>query len=255
VRDLYKGGAWALALVGAQFAVARGGAVRIVSAGLGLAELNEQAPGYDITFSEGNPNTVPGGGSFDSRASWWRAIGGCDALNACVERLQPSSVLVALPAGYLDAVAPTLRAIADRMGDDLVCALACKPSARARDLLAPNIIPVKAAQTTTLQGNAGQAPLSALAYVLAGTEGAGCLDRRFVEERLAQLATRDTPLYPKRQRVGPDHAADWITKALGSPQPPASASEALRRYRAAGFALEQKHFHGIFANVRGETCP
>ena len=249
VRTLYKGGAWTLAREAAVAASRRNGAAYVVSAGLGLAAFDALAPGYDITFTAGSPDLIPGGTSPDARASWWRALAGPTALERARSSGPHDVLLVALPEAYLEAVAPSLVEVIATLGVDHVSVFASKLSPFARRYLSECWVPVTADQTTPLRGNAGQSSLSALLHALQTLPADAPMTRPAVLELLSQLARRDTPLYPKRERLGRAHAVAWITAAIASGRPPISASEALRRYRDAGYAYEQKAFHLLFAEV------
>lgn len=246
VRDLYKGGAWSLAREAAALIASQGGAVRVVSAGLGLVELADAAPSYDITFSGGTSDSIPGDGTPAARCAWWKGLGGDRAFRMVLAETVPSSVLVALPPAYLDAVAPCLSTVIETLGTSRVSVFACSASPWARRFISASLVRVRADHTTALRGNAGQASLSALLHVVGQTPASTLLDRPFVESQLALTTARIDPLYPKRMCVGPEHAAAWIEAALRSAVPPGSASQALRRYRDEGYGLEQKHFHRIF---------
>lgn len=249
IHTLYKGGAWTLAREAAVAASRRGGTACVVSAGLGLAAFDALAPGYDITFAAGSPDLIPGGALPESRASWWQALAGDDGLNRLQSRGTHDVLLVALPEAYLEAVAPSLVAVIATLGVDRVSVFASRLSPFARRYLNECWVPVTADQTTTLRGNAGQSSLSALLHLLQTLPTDVTLTRTAVQELLGQLAGRDTPLYPKRERLGRAHAVAWIDAAITSGKPPISASQALRRYRDAGFAYEQKAFHLLFAEI------
>lgn len=249
VHSLYKGGAWTLAREAAAAAGRRGGAAYVVSAGLGLAAFDALAPGYDITFTAGSPDIIPGGASAEARAAWWQALAGPGALERALAGGPHDVLLVALPEAYLEAVAPSLAELIASLGLDHVSVLASRLTPFSRRYLSDCWVPATADQTTLLRGNAGQSALTALLYVLQNLPPDQPMTRPAVTELLSQLARRDTPLYPRRERLGRAHAVAWIDAAIASGRPPLSASEALRRYRDAGFAYEQKAFHLLFAEV------
>jgi hypothetical protein len=249
VRSLYKGGAWTLAREAAAVATRRGGAAWVVSAGLGLISLDSLAPGYDLTFTAGNPNIIPGGASPEARAIWWRGLAGPAALHHARTSGPYRALLVALPGAYLDAIAPSLAEVVGAFGSDRVSVLSSRLSRFSRQYLSECWVPVTADQTTTLRGNAGQSALSALLYALQTLPADVPITRPALAELLGQLARRTAPLYPRRERMGRAHAVAWIDNAIASGRPPISASEALRRYRDGGFAYEQKAFHVLFKEV------
>ncbi len=249
VRSLYKGGAWTLAREAAVGAASRGGAAWVVSAGLGLVSLDAEAPGYDITFTAGHADLIPGGATPEARASWWRALAGPAALEQARTSGSYDALLVALPESYLEAVAPSLGEVIGAFGTDRVSVFSSRLSPFARRYLSKCWVPVTADQTTKLRGNAGQSALSALLYALQTLPSDDPMARPVVAELLSRLARRSAPLYPKRERRGRAHAVAWLDDVIVSGRPPLSASEALRRYRDAGFAYEQKAFHLLFSEV------
>ncbi len=249
VRDLYKGGSWALAREVAANITRRGGEARVVSAGLGLVALRDLAPGYDITFTAGSPDLIPGGSSGEARAAWWSALSGHEALRSVMVKGKLEALIVALPGAYLDAVAPSIGEICRWVGEERVCVVASRLSPFSQKHIGKAWVPIAADQTTLLRGNAGQSTLSALLHALECLGENAPLTRPAIEDVLSQLARRETPLYPKRERRGLTHARQWIGTAIASGTPRLSASEALRRYRQEGFAYEQKAFHRLFAEI------
>lgn len=253
VRSLYKGGAWALARDVAAAANRRKGAAWVVSAGLGLAAFDAPAPGYDITFTAGSADLVPGGASPEARSSWWRTLAGPAALRRAMRSGPHDALLIALPEAYLEAIAPSLAEVITSLEADHISVLASRLTPFSRRYVSEFWVPISADQTTVLRGNAGQSSLSALLHALQTMPADLPMTRPVVQELLGQLVRRDTPLYPKRQRLGRPHVVAWIDAAIASGTPPISASKALRRYRDAGFAYEQKAFHLLFAEVAGKS--
>ncbi len=245
VRALYKGASWALSRRIAAACAAWGGRVSVVSAGLGLASLEDTAPGYDITFSASSPDTVPGGGTPAGRAAWWRALGGDSAIVGAFVEGNHDSLVLALPADYLDAVAPVVPALAGRIGEDKVTVLGCSASPYSRALIGRWWLRADPGRLRSVGGTVANAPLVALVHILESTPSLGPFTLAMATARLQQLPP-GVEVYPRREHRGRGHAASWISERLIEPDPPASASEALHRYRAAGFACEQKAFHELF---------
>lgn len=249
VSALYKGGAWTLAREAAAAASRRNGATYVVSAGLGLAAFDALVPGYDITFTAGSPDLIPGGTSPEARASWWRDLAGPEALEHAWRSGPHDVLLVALPEAYLDAVAPCLAEVTAMFGANRVSVFASRLNPFARRHLSECWVPATAEKTTTLRGNAAQSSLSALLHALENLPADSPVTRPAVMDLLERIARREVPLYPKRERRGRAHAFGWLGAAIASDRPPNSASEALRLYRHEGFAYEQKAFHHLFAEV------
>ena len=251
-HTLYKGGGWSQAIRAQRAAIARGGHAKVVSAGLGLVDWDQRVPPYDMTFTGGNADTVPGGETAEGRAAWWDAIGGPDKLEDVMMDGGHDLVIAALSDGYVDAVTPALVRIAGRLGAERVIVLACGVSPFARAQLGGAWIQLEAARMRHLGGTVGNAALVALNHVLSTLP---------VDEPVTAAAVRNcidalpapVALYPKRTRLGSEHAVRWLQVALASEGAPTSASGALRRYRNEGFALEQKAFHRLFDDIRMVT--
>lgn len=255
VRDLYRGGAWKLALEAVDLTQERCPVdPYVVSAGLGLARFDEQAPGYDATFTPGSASSVPGSESPNGRARWWNLIGGELSLRDAIMR-PDVRVVAALSRGYVDAVG---RVLADlrRAAPERLVVLCCALTSSARDQLRDSAVRVEARKTRAAAGNAGQAPLSALRWLSERILRPEDWTPSSVRTLLEDMPVLDGPVYPSRQRMGDGHALEWLGRSLRSANPPKTASEALRRYRGEGFALEQRRFHGLFAATKaGLTCP
>ena len=249
---LYKGGGWSLAKKAQEAATARCGDAKVVSAGLGLVDWSQSVPPYDMTFTGGNADTVPGGETAEGRAEWWDAIGGPNRLEDAVTEGRHDLVIAALSDGYVDAVTPALARIADRLGADRVVVLACGVSPFAKARLGGAWVPLAAARMRHLGGTVGNAALVALNHVLSTLPTDEPVTAAAVRNCIDALPA-PVAFYPKRERLGPDHAVRWIHDALAAEDAPTSASGALRRYRDAGFALEQKSFHRLFDDIRWVT--
>jgi hypothetical protein len=249
VADLYKGGGWSIVQRISSVLRENGGEIGVVSAGLGFAKFSETAPGYDLTFTRGLPDSIPDCRTGQDRADWWSGCGGHEKLLSYEEHVHPQIVVAALPPAYIDAVAPTLGTLAAHLGSERVLVLASGASRFARAHVGASLIEVDARQVVACGGTVGQITLSALQHVLERSVATGRLDRHAVEQHLQELPVQSGPVYPVRDRLGREHLRIWLTSALASGAPPQSASEALRRYRNEGFAFEQKAFHREFAEM------
>ena len=245
---LYMGGGWSLAKKAQEAVAARGGDAKVVSAGLGLVDWSQRVPPYNMTFTSGNADTVPRGDTAEGRAEWWDAIGGSKKLQDAVLEGGHDLVIAALSDGYVDAVTPALARIAGRMGADRVIVLACGVSPFAKAQLGGAWVRLEAARMKHLGGTVGNAALVALNHVLTTVPADEPLTASAIRACIDALPA-PVALYPKRARLGTEHAVRWIHAALAAEGAPTSASGALRRYRGEGFALEQKAFHRLFDDI------
>lgn len=246
VGALYKGPGWAVAQDIQQLAVRRTGRVLVVSAGLGLADLNDAAPGYDITLTGGAATTAPGCETPAGRSEWWALLGGAACLREHVESGAYTSIVAALPAAYVDAVVVAFAELASEHRQLSFAVLCTRPSRfalhRARDLL----VAVDPRKTHSLGGTVSCAPQVALRQLLRHLPVNVELMRETLAATIAEWP-QGGAVYPRRTTAGIEHAERWLRDELASEAPPKSPTAALRRYREAGFAFEQRAFHRLFA--------
>ena len=224
----------------------------VISAGLGFAPFSELAPSYDITFTSGSVNTHPGEQTPEGRREWWRAIGGPDALSAFLVRSKCRQVIAAMSSGYLDAIVEPLAAISAHLGTGSVLVFCTRPSAFALRTAGHFVVRVDPRKTRHLGGTVANSSLIALKHALEVLPSGTALSQAAFEEVFAALPMA-VEVYPRREKHGKEHAETWLRSALSGWRPPASASAALRAYRDAGFAFEQKAFHRLFAEIAGQS--
>lgn len=231
LRRLYKGGYWKAVQ---DLRKDSGAAVHVVSAGLGLLSDEQVAPPYNATFASGDANSVPDANSVEGRRRWWMTLGGSDALRAVSD-----SLIVVLPTSYLAVVLPDL--LARGAGRDWV--FTTVPTRLGG--LEASAIPVNARMAAKLGVNVtGLLPAAARFAMRRASDRTTAVDalHSLVDDPAARF-------YPKRTKLADGDVALWIRSALAGESPPSSASAALVKFRDAGFALEQKRFHRVFAAV------
>jgi hypothetical protein len=243
--DLYKGGYWS----GVRDLHQAGHSdltIHVMSAGFGLCALTQPLPAYSATFLPGDPDSVPGAREVRGRQEWWKALGGRDALSTLLEQDSEARLLLALPASYLAVVEPELEAIAKQHGPERMTIFSTKS---ASPVLAASWVPLDARMVRTLGTNTSGLLIAGVKRCLDSGSGE-TLYTVSANETLAPLRDQDAPpLYPKRERQSEALVRQWIQAALSSPEPPTSASAALRRFRDEGLAFEQKHFGRVFRDV------
>lgn len=254
VGALYKGPAWAVARDIQQAAVSRGGRVLVVSAGLGLAELTDSAPGYDITLAGGAATTAPGCATAAGRAEWWAQLGGAESLREHVASGIYTSVVAALPAAYVDAVVVAFAELAREHKHLSFTILCTRPSRFALETAGGLLVAVDPRRTRTLGGTVSCAPQVALRHVLRQVPARTAVTREVLSTAIVEWP-QVAAVYPRRTAAGVEHAERWLHAELASSAPPTSATAALRKYRAAGFAFEQRAFHSLYAATRRSSTP
>ena len=247
VGGLYKGGYWSLArgvVSNSPWPVR----AFVVSAGLGLRGFGDAVPAYTATFTKGNPDLVPDGGSLAGRRAWWRLLGGADRLTEIV-RSADGPVLVALPQAYLEVVLPDLIDVDASLEAGRLSVFTSNTAAQ--KLLGRAAIPLTGAMRHALGGPVGSLTATAVAHAVEHAKAVDELTTACLLERFHAIrSTATKPTYPKRQSRTEDQARAWIVTALSGSNPPTSGSAALRAFRDAGFAYEQKRFGRLFREVQ-----
>jgi hypothetical protein len=247
VRDLYRGVAWNAVR---QIAAARDDLdIWVLSAGLGLVPLTFRAPSYGATFTGGAPDSV--GASRDQRRQWWllHTQAGSDegagasslSLRALAQRY--TSMAVALSASYFDATRDDVMGALDLNGDTLLVTVGSTavPFARDRALRLP--AGARGLVGGTLVSLLNRALLDAVTNIPEGH-----LNAREVRRRLESLSDASPPLVrPLRTTVSDEAILRYIAR-LKLEDSGVSASAALTRLRADGFACEQARFRRIFGS-------
>jgi hypothetical protein len=244
---LYKGGYWSAVRDAVIDHAVEGW---IVSAGLGLAGFGERVPTYAATFTPGARDSVPGANSLEGRRAWWNAIGGAERLEQMLNELDGRPLLVALPSGYLEVAQPVLETLGPLESDGPVVVLGNTSSPALAQAFGEAWIPLDLRLAHHVGGTAGQLTARTAAYLLRYLHRPEDLTPAKAKALIAQLPVEHLqPLYPKRRRCTESDVRDWILEALESPEPPGSATAALRRFRNGGLAYEQKKFSRLFRSV------
>ncbi len=250
VARLYKGGYWATARSLVQDTPLPMQAL-VASAGVGLRGFNERIPAYAATFNSGELDSIPGGHSLTGLYWWWRHTRGRPRLRALAEGSNPK-IAVALPGQYLKVVLPDLLFLQRELGPRALTVFTT--DRQAIDELGACAVELDRRMSAVLGGTVGQLTVRALDHVVRKAEGLEDITpgraRSYLQE--VRLASPER-LFPKRIRQTEEQAAAWIRGAKSSDAPPASASAALRRFRDAGFAFEQKRFGRLFRSLDQES--
>lgn len=105
-------------------AKAAGAPLYVVSAGLGIVHESEPIPAYDLTVSPGSGSITP----FLTRlgkspADWWKSLtsemGPNRSFQSLVENNEDKTVLLALPAGYLELISDDLSSLSSRQAKQI----------------------------------------------------------------------------------------------------------------------------------------
>lgn len=244
LAEVYKGSYWSSVLALARRVHAR--RTLVVSAGLGLVDSASVHASYSATFSAGSPDSVPGASTRAGRAQWWSLLGGRRALLGATSADEP--LLVVLPNGYLDVVAEELLTVPrERL---LIFASGCP--ARLAAHAGESLIELDSRMVRELGTNVAALAPATASHVLGASVGFSATSE--LRQRAAQLIPEGAaPLYPQRRRQTLDEVRAWLRSRLEGPDPPGSATSALRQFRGSGRAFEQKRFHKVFHDVVGES--
>lgn len=247
VRDLYRGVAWS--------AIRRIDGDRedldiwVVSAGLGLVPLHLLAPSYGATFSRGAPDSV--GASRDEGRRWWQlqtrrpplgsSRSSARSLRELAERY--SSVVIALSASYFDATRDDVLAAMAGGGQVTLVSVGANSVRYAAD----RVLRLPEGARTIVGGTLVSLMNRSLLEVVSDVPE-GRLDAREIRRRLESLSELAPLLVrPARQPMSDTAVVRYIAK-LKSADSRVSASAALARLRAQGFACEQQRFRRIFGS-------
>ncbi|TNE90381.1 MAG: hypothetical protein EP330_08680 [Deltaproteobacteria bacterium] len=251
ISRLYKGGYWSVArqMVHDTHLPVR---AWVASAGVGLREFTDAVPAYAATFNPGHSDTVPGGdgpGGHSGRLAWWKMIGGRDALRGLAE--DDDRIVVALPGEYLRVVLPDLQVLQAQLGARALSVFTT--DTEAIDALGTSAVPLEGRMRSVLGGPTGQLTVRALARVMEQAATPADLTPGRCRQVMADvLEEAPATTYPKRLRQHEWQVENWVREALASETPPTSASAALRQFRDAGFAYEQKKFGRLFRRIQGD---
>lgn len=238
--SLYKGEAWQSSLKLAAIAKAMGFKVEtlVVSAGLGLRRLSDQAPGYSATFTPGHADSV--GVTLEDSVAWWTGLD---------ERLS-SLRLPEIRGRALFVLSDVYARVAD---NDLTVLGVRNPEVVLfggwRDVPGINRTPADSTLRSALGGT-----LSSLNQRMAAQW------LQFAETPTAMGTTRHWRRWRKwaessgiretydRQPMTDEQVKAWVQRTKHR-EPGLSRTRALRVLRDEGFACEQNRFARIFTRL------
>jgi hypothetical protein len=254
--DLYGGGVWG-ELRETERNLRDGGVqIRIVSAGLGLLNPDDQVPSYNATFASGCRNSIGGKhGAVERNREWWRLLGqwkrgwhGPRSIYATVRSHRDAAHVIALPLDYMDAV---LEDVNEIMNDEecrkRTVVLVTPYSCFGRRI--PGTVEVSGDLYGALGGTRGTV-LARTALFLAEKLKANVTDCIAVAEALAPLRKKAQPL-PVRTTQSDAEVAKYIRGALRKTATIARTT-LLRDYRASGYACEYTRFRKIHAATKAD---
>lgn len=240
LRHLYRGEAWRQVerLESATRAKGLVPRVLVVSAGLGLRDVDSEAPAYSATFSTGHADSV--GQTRAEAQAWWQELAKLPSALCTQEALEGPALLV-LSEVYASAMAPALESMADR--DDVIL------FGGKTGLLEGQRFPSRLGLRRELGGTAGS--LNArMAVAWLERQGAG-LDMRASRHRkdwdIWAASVESTIVYDRRS-IDDTTLSAWIRASIAA-HPGLTKSVGLRMLRDTGFACEQQRFGMHFAQI------
>jgi hypothetical protein len=257
-RDLYLGEYWLAGLALASTA-GRYGAIEawVISAGVGLVNLDDVIPAYGATFASGHLDSVParGGSARVVTQAWWAALGGWGGpagegrprLLSDVAATPGARLLVCAGPDYLEAVAADLAAARVRLGDDgLVVVGSGRPIAG----LSSSWVQVPGQLRLRFGGSMSSTGVRAARAIVESV--AGYFNAHRARELVSSWLAATSPL-PRldRKRLSDTEVEDWILADARHDRGAANKSVALRRLRDEGRACEQSRFSRLYDRVTG----
>lgn len=261
VADMYAGEYWQEGLRLASCAGSAQADVSVISAGLGLLNLDDEVPLYGATLAARHADSVvAASGSRNSREvrrEWWEGLTNADVLQreaparlenvACGEH---GSVVVCVGREYADAVAPDLVRLAARLSAPEK--LMVFGSGAAVPGLEDHWVRVDGRLRLALGGSMSSTSVRTAAAMLREVDEASstvAAARSFV----ANLGARTGELPSlERRRMSDGQILGWIGELLQF-EPGMTKTVALRRFRDQGNACEQSRFSRLFAEAVGSA--
>lgn len=238
LRHLYQGDSWTQALR-LEEAARRAGydpTLLVASAGLGLVSADEEWPAYAATFSPGHEDTI--GQSRSDNRSWWSLI---TADQDSLSERSPGQTLMVLSDTYAAAMAEDVTAFQGR--SDVVI------FGGSRDVPDHLRIPADRRLRSALGGTAGSLNLRTAVAWIEGLSGRDWRGRRESPEWRAWVEEKSGAPEKYDRTTVPDVDVINFIRDLRRAQPGVTKSRALRTFRDAGLACEQKRFGGLFSTA------
>lgn len=256
MRDLYWGEYWKTALEAEDFAN-----IKVVSAGLGIATLDTQAPGYAATFAAGSPDSVlrfaDDVKADSARSDWWKELTSQGGTPKNWTRKTENMVLVALSSSYQQALSDDLKKIA-RDGKQVIVMSGSKQVGCLKDT--ENIHHVETGQWLRMVLG-GSTPCVGIKFALHILKVGKWHSVNEIEKELKKLErqysngrTDKLPVFDRTPRTDAE-VKSWIMQLLRTKKKDGvkpSKSGFLLEFRNAGYACEQKRFGALFDEVLGK---
>jgi hypothetical protein len=238
--DLYRGETWTATARVATTAVNMGYTTRVLvaSAGLGLRDVSDEAPGYAATFSPRQADSC--GSNRAEQSAWWRVVN--RKLNGLELAKLRGRIVLILSEAYATALHDDLVALADLGAADVLL------FGGGTDIAGIHRIPAVRDLRSHLGGTV---------TALNARSAEAWLEQDYVKEfwspRLEASWGEFVGQVSKPERYNRDPMTDAEVTAfiatLLAEQPRLSKSVALRQLRDSGRACEQKRFGKLFEGV------
>ncbi len=263
-QDLYVGPHWHVARgVAAAYRDDPLVSLWVCSAGYGLIRPEAGIKPYSAVFTPGSEDSVSRlldvRDNADAVRRWWEGLAEWPGPHpngprrvADLARLDPDSVvIVALSPSYLAACRDDLAEAYATLGNSDRLLLVCPGANNDSRTPGPDPLPIDGRAAGFLGGTMGTLGARFVRHLI-GAFSWNDLRASYLRPRLEQWLTTLTPRrVPIRARHDDSEVAEFIRERLiadlGS-----SATGLLREFRGLGEACEQKRFHAIYSDVKGE---
>jgi hypothetical protein len=252
-RELYVGEYWRAGLDLVERAVMLlPTSTWVLSAGLGLVNLDDKVPAYGATFTSGHDDSVvrvsDQRSAREVRRSWWSELAAWRGpvgpsrprLVSELARDNSASIVVCAGHDYLTAVAPDLVEASVALGPGRMLVFGSGPPETG---LASAWVRVPGQLRLRFGGTMSSTGVRVASAVVAEIGTSGGLDVEEARRRVASWSAATSPL-PRfeRKRLSDRDIEAWITSDLEAHPGAMNKSAALRRLRGDGLACEQARF-------------
>ena len=229
--------------------------VWIASAGCALISPETRIPAYGATFAPRDPDSV--GSTSIERREWWRVVsqglsdgrGGTRSILDLARRFPDDPILVAASPEYLDAMADDLASAREALTRESFLTILCRRGTLPGWLESSKVY-LSADLSSSLGGTLTSLNARVLLWLL--RVDAQSFARSSVADLISQLQaeSRPRPLH-NRERATDEEILAHIRQCLAADRR-VSGSRALRKFRDAGRAAEQKRFQHLFRTASQE---